>query len=596
MSSLSNSHLDLLKAELKYAFVPHLPPLLEEKPQDQQEGKNLSRAFSAFALASICEISPELACKSVVDDFGDNGIDAIFYHAQQDTLYLVQSKLKASEMFKQEDAMSFCQGVQKLMRQDIEAFNKHVKDRQSEIEQVIDNCNAIKLIIAYVGEGISNPAINVLNDLFDQEKFLDERLVRPFIKFDAAQVYNNLLDRKALPKINVDLKISSYGSVQFPKITFFGLIPLIALVKLHNDYESSLYEKNIRSFLGQKTDVNIAIRNTLFETPLDFLYFHNGVAALCDEIKTKSARNNEKNLRIRGLSIINGAQTIASAAQFLKDHPEADITAAKVFITLIKSSSDSEFGKKVTKARNHQNSVAIYNFAALDDIQERLRKELAFLKYTYIYKAGIYEGVTDVAYLHINEAASALALFSTDPRFVITLKREPSILLNIDSEQYKHIFSSVTSQQIIDAVCFLRYIQVRINSEVSSSQNPHDRLIYKHGAFAIGWILAKQIFQQQAGHAIMDGSKLEAQLSVPFDELRQVFLDETKKQLLYKGPLAFFKSQTDVIPLLITVLIKHFKLGDDQIIKKKTQRPGQPYQMDLFDYLIKKAPQIGNLT
>ena len=96
---------------------------------DQQRRKNLSRAFSAFALNRICGISVNDAVAAVVDDFDDFGVDAVYYHARSETLYLVQAKLKASEQFTQDEALAFCQGIRKLIKQDFTGFNKNVQDR-----------------------------------------------------------------------------------------------------------------------------------------------------------------------------------------------------------------------------------------------------------------------------------------------------------------------------------------------------------------------------------------------------------------------------------------------------------------------------------
>jgi hypothetical protein len=80
--------MEILKNALAARFVPFLPPLLDTaKPADQQQAKQLSRAFSAFALHKLLEITPQAAAASVVDDFNDKGLDAIYYHAPTETLY-----------------------------------------------------------------------------------------------------------------------------------------------------------------------------------------------------------------------------------------------------------------------------------------------------------------------------------------------------------------------------------------------------------------------------------------------------------------------------------------------------------------------------
>ena len=55
----------------------------------------------------------------MVDDFDDYGIDAIYYQAASETLYLFQGKLKASEELSQDEALSFCQGARKIIKQDL---------------------------------------------------------------------------------------------------------------------------------------------------------------------------------------------------------------------------------------------------------------------------------------------------------------------------------------------------------------------------------------------------------------------------------------------------------------------------------------------
>ncbi|MBU2099427.1 MAG: abortive phage resistance protein, partial [Gammaproteobacteria bacterium] len=140
MSALSKEYGVILEQLLDREFVANLPPLLvKTKSKEEDERKNRSRAFSAFALRNLCEVSSKVAAQSVIDDYDDFGVDAIYYHAQSETLYLVQSKLKESAQFSQAEALAFCQGVRKLMNQDFTGFNANVQNRLQEIEDALDN-------------------------------------------------------------------------------------------------------------------------------------------------------------------------------------------------------------------------------------------------------------------------------------------------------------------------------------------------------------------------------------------------------------------------------------------------------------------------
>ena len=112
------------------------------------EAKQLSRAFSAFVLHKLLDIPPQPAAASVVDDVNDKGIDAICYHAPTETLCLLQTKLKESEQFKQEDALPFCEGGRLLLKQDFNAFNANVQvcKAKAEIESALQKYGEINSI------------------------------------------------------------------------------------------------------------------------------------------------------------------------------------------------------------------------------------------------------------------------------------------------------------------------------------------------------------------------------------------------------------------------------------------------------------------
>ncbi|MDQ5987888.1 MAG: hypothetical protein CSYNP_03636 [Syntrophus sp. SKADARSKE-3] len=494
--------------------------------------------------------------------------------------------------------MAFCQGIRKLIKQDFNGFNRNVQSRQLEIEDALGNCSNIQLVVAHTGSGISQHAQKALQDLLEDEDHDEQRFIKPALNYDATRVVVDLRSTTAYKRVDTDIYMSRCTFIDDPRTTYFGLVKLEDLAKLHKNYGKGLYDKNIRTFLGRKTDVNASIYQTIADRPSDFVYLNNGVAALCQEIAPKGSKNGLKKLRIKGFSVINGAQTIASAAQFLED--KADISMAKVFLTLIKASADDEFGKAVTRARNHQNPVTLSQFVALDDEQERLRRELAHLGIHYAYKAEVSDNKDDPMRICVDEAAQALALFHPDPRLVVWLKKEPSRLLNMTTDQYKELFSNtLTALKLANAVRFLRYVLARMTDEVWAASG-QERLVYKHGQHAIGWALAKRITKECQSANLLDDTKLKSGLGAAFDQLRELTWTETKKSLDIndKGPLALFRNQTDVIPLLESILVQDYGLGTDPVLsyKKVQQKAGHPYPKELFDYIISKAPQIGNLS
>lgn len=596
MAALDAQYMAILKKVLAERFVPSLPPLLDNSgPLANKQMKQLSRAFSAFALHKMLGITPHLASASVVDDINDKGIDAIYYDASSETLYLLQTKLKESEQFKQDDALPFCEGVRLLLRQDFTQFNTNFQNRKTEIESALDTCSHIKLVVPYTGDGVSKTASDVLQSLFDDEDLDEERLQKQVEYYSATEIVRDLLAEQAYQPVNTDIALQKYEKVEMPRPTYYGLVRVADLVALHQAHGKALYERNIRYYLGSnKSEVNRAIKTTLNEAPGEFFYLNNGVTAVCDTVLPKATKNGTKKLIVRGLSIINGAQTVASAAEFVRQHPGKNIDEAKVMFTLINARADGAFGKKVTKARNQHNPVQTANFASQDENQERIRQEIAHLGFDYHYRPE--SAVTGSNAITLEDALKALASQQNDPRYTVWLKSDPARLANPDSVEYLTLFpSGLSGTSLINAVLCHRAIRILV---VGYEQNPvagsQEKLIYRHAVHAITTVMMKRLKQRIMAPVVIDSTTLPALLSQPLDLLRQQTFD-LGLRLLHQGPLAYFRNQGNVVAFLADLMQTHFALAADPAIAaiRNIQNAADLYpRQRLFDYLSNRAPQL----
>lgn len=597
MPALEPQYLAILKQVLAARFVPFLPPLLGHANPADQAAKQLSRAFSAFALHKLLDITPQAAAASVVDDFNDKGIDAIHYHAPSETLYLLQTKLKASEQFKQEDALPFCEGIRLLLKQDFAAFNGNVQNRKADIEGALDACSHIKLVVPYTGDAVSQTASDALEALLDDEDLDEERLVKQVEYYTATEIVRDLLVEQAYQPVHTDIALQKHAKVESPRATYYGVARLADLVALHQTHGKALYERNIRYFLGSsKSDVNKAIKTTLHDAPVDFFYLNNGVTAVCDLIEPKANKNGVKKFKVRGLSIINGAQTVASAAEFVRQHPGKSIDDARVMLTLIKAPADGPFGKRVTKARNHQNPVQTANFASLDENQERLRQEIAHLGFDYHYRPEVV-ATTGGTPLTLDEALRALALLRNDPRYAVWLKNEPARLANPDSTEYQALFAAtLPGALLVNAVLYHRAIRTLVvDYEQKAPARSQERLIYRHGVHVITAVMMKRL-RSRIGTAVVIGpAEIPALISQPLDQLRQQAFDLGQQRLILEGPLAYFRNQGNVVAFLADLMETHFALGADPAIAplRNIQNAADAYpRKRLIDYLSSHAPQL----
>ena len=596
MPALEPQYLAILKQVLAARFVPFLPPLLGNANPTDQAAKQLSRAFSAFVLHKLLDITPQAAAASVVDDFNDKGIDAIHYDAPSETLYLLQTKLKESEQFKQEDALPFCEGIRLLLKQDFAAFNGNVQNRKADIEGALDACSHIKLVVPYTGDGVSQTARDALQALLDDEDIDEERLVKQVEYYTATEIAHDLLAEQAYQPVHTDVALQKHAKVESPRATYYGVARLADLVSLHQTHGKALYERNIRYFLGSsKSDVNKAIKTTLHDSPADFFYLNNGVTAVCDLIEPKANKNGVKKFKVRGLSIINGAQTVASAAEFVRQHPGKSIDDARVMLTLIKASADGQFGKSVTKARNHQNPVQTANFASLDENQERLRQEIAHLSFDYHYRPEAL--ATGPKAITLDEALRAMAAQQNDPRYAVWLKSEPVRLANPDSTEYQALFTAaLPGVTLINAVLCHRAIRALVvDYEQKAPARSQERLIYRHGVHVITAVMMKRLHSRIGTAAVIDPAAIPVLISQPLDQLRQQAFDLGQQRLVLEGPLAYFRNQGNVAAFLVDLMEAHFALGADPAIAplRNIQNAADAYpRKRLIDYLSSRAPQL----
>jgi len=596
MAALEPQYMAILKKVLAERFVPFLPPLLGAAKPEDQAAKQLSRAFSAFTLHKLLDITPQAAAASVVDDFNDKGIDAIHYHTPTETLYLLQTKLKESEQFKQEDALPFCEGIRLLLKQDFTAFNGNFQNRKTDIESALDACSHIKLVVPYTGDGVSKTASDALQALLDDEDLDEERLVKQVEYYTPAEITRDLLAEQAYQPVHTDIALQKHAKVENPRTTYYGVARLADLVQLHQTHGKALYERNIRYFLGSnKSEVNKAIQTTLHDAPADFFYLNTGVTAVCDLIEPKATKNGAKKFKVRGLSIINGAQTVASAAEFVRQHPGKSIDDAKVMLTLIKAPADGSFGKRVTKARNHQNPVQTANFASLDENQERLRQEIAHLGFAYHYRPEA--TATGPQAISLDEALRVLASRQDDPRYAVWLKSEPARLANPESAEYQTLFpAALTGVALVNAVLCHRAIRTLVvDYEQKAAARSQEKLIYRHAIHVITAVMMKRLRQRIGAASVIDAATIPGLISQPLDQLRQQTFDLGRQRLLGEGPLAYFRNQGNVAAFLADLMEMHFALTADLALPSlrniHTAADAYPRKR-LIDYLSSRAPQL----
>ncbi len=118
----------------------------------------------------------------------------------------------------------------------------------------------------------------------------------------------------------------------------------------------SLFNDNVRDYLGNKGAVNSEIEKTIVENPEMFLLCNNGITIVCSDFD----QVRDKLVKIENPQIVNGCQTSHSLFN-LKGHE--NINKTQLLIRLI-STENLRISNKIVRGTNKQNQVLDEAFEA----------------------------------------------------------------------------------------------------------------------------------------------------------------------------------------------------------------------------------------
>ena len=154
-----------------------------------------------------------------------------------------------------------------------------------------------------------------------------------------------------IPYIQANLGTDQYES-------YLAVVPGKFLSDIYKEYDSSLLESNVRSFLKFNGAVNKGIRSTILNEKDKFFTYNNGISTTAENIE-RSHRNDGTPLitSFKNLQIINGGQTTATlAATSIKNKADLSGIYVQMKLTVLKQ-ENPELVRNIATYANSQNKV-----------------------------------------------------------------------------------------------------------------------------------------------------------------------------------------------------------------------------------------------
>ena len=225
---------------------------------------------------------------------------------------------------------------------------------------------------------------------------------------------------------------------------FCTSIPAAWLRRLFLDKGTDLFSANVRGYLGSigsERNINHNIKRTAREEPRRFWAYNNGLTALVDDY-TVSRRGRSGKLRLKGMSIVNGAQT-TGALGAVPVEDEAALASARVLARFVKC-TDRDVINQIIRFNNSQNVVEPFDFRSGDQVQRRLVTEFQDIPeadYRGFRRGGERDQIERPANLvPSSTAAQALVAFHGDPTTAYNEKGKIS-----EDSVYPNYFNDATT-------------------------------------------------------------------------------------------------------------------------------------------------------
>ncbi|WP_336086121.1 AIPR family protein [Nocardia sp. SSK8] len=443
---------------------------LDGRPPAEVEPRALSRALTAQAVRIVTGFGHHEAALTVIDGSSDQGIDAIAVVDGPDPhIYLVQAKWsKTGKAHSDRSAvMELLSGLRLIDDGDFAPFNprgrvlaerahSEMTKRPVPVTQVVVLMRADE-----VTAGFTDALINGEKEFNRYGTVLDHRIIL------AREVWESIRNDLTPPSVDLDVELFPWFEIGSPHPSFHGVVnagDIAGWVETGSD----LFSANIRNPLG-RTPINNELIETLTEEPANFWYFNNGITVLCDSVERtnrniRSPQNRPLLLTLSGASVVNGAQTVKSIAEAVRQDECAG--EAQVGVRIIVTGSAKEFAKRTTQATNRQNRVEPRDFIALEPLHAAIMAEMrAELGLEYSVRRGELEPPAESG-CSVVEAACALACAHPDSQYAARIATTLDVLWERGSQGIHDVLfrPQPSAYQVWNAVLVLRAVQRSLHS------------------------------------------------------------------------------------------------------------------------------------
>ena len=508
----------------KHIIDQRINKIVNDNPEwfesENDKNRKLSKAFLVLAVGSYLDIELKDVMPLITEGGNDCGIDAMYIGDVSETeftVFLFQSKykfnLESDSNFPATSILRVIEGVKGIFDPSKDLLlNDNIKPKFVEIRSLLLDGNIPNIKCVLINNGIT---WNDEGDIQINNAGFRDQVV--FEYFNHKNIVEHMT--KAKP-VSDSINVSGKGIVEefnFKRV-LLGKISVSEIVRLTNKYGDSLFEKNIRRFLGiNKNRVNEDIKRTLVDNDRknNFFFYNNGITMVCTKFSYNALASENWIVKIDDMQIINGGQTCKTIQETVNDNATIDYSKVYVRVRLCEVSVGNDDGvlPDITIATNSQNPVDLRDLKANEELQRNLEIAIKELGYTYKRKR---EGVSTSDAIPSSVAAEAVYAIWRKRPHVAKFKRN-----ELFGRFYYEIFDNLNAAQLVIAVLIYRFCDNQRKKVSTSGLNSHIPYSNYFMAMLVGGFLLEEL-----------KIALDKLTHSNFEDAKRMF--ESKKEELYE--------------------------------------------------------------
>ncbi|MEH0864725.1 AIPR family protein [Phytobacter diazotrophicus] len=508
MSTNREIAIHALKRYLSKNFADHIDMSNVGSRSTDREFNLLSRCIAAMSVKiHNNEVDNDICSDCVCDGSDDHGVDAIYVNHDKRTVTVVQSKFDSSGngSIGRSEINDFLNSCKEILLEKYDLFNDKFRRWEPDLDKAYDATYKYVFVFSYSGGSQLSEEVQCIISQNEKDLNYDigpDATTISILNLDDLREY---MSNPNSIKIDMDdVEVLQYGLSDNPLPAVHGIITGDTVASWWKEYGDGLFEKNIRGGLGDTSEVNQAIKDTLINRPDFFYYFNNGITILVDSFEPRRRNNTSRResggFDFKNMSVINGAQTISTIGKTFSsgDITLDDLSKVKISSRFIKSlinNNESPNGDvddislDITIANNNQNKVTSRDFASKDPFQLELRRSIALeTPYQYEIKRSETPVINSSPYvMDMDDALNALICCNPAIRNIANLKSNRGRFFeSLTGPLYKSVFNpSVTSVKVINSVNVYRKCLDHLLQLEKNRPTKRDEKIAIHGRYVL---------------------------------------------------------------------------------------------------------------